>query len=267
MTPFFFGESDRPLFGAYSAPASDRGIDSAGVLLCYPVWLQYMRAYWAFRRLATMLSGRGLHVLRFDYACCGDSAGEATDASFAEWQDNVVTAAQELTDMSGAKTVCLLGCQLGAALAAGASPRIPNLKHVILWDPVFGGADCLDAFNAIQSDMLKRRRWRTDADGSDGAFEEILGYRVSNRLRDEVMRVGPEIYAQCSAREAFVIGSSPNPKYREITDLLAACGCKVHYRVAEEHEETWEELAFTARAHVEPALLRTLAGTFCEEET
>ena len=55
MNPFFFGESERALFGLYHPPKSAT-VRELGVVLCYPMGQEYMRAHRAFRQLALILS-------------------------------------------------------------------------------------------------------------------------------------------------------------------------------------------------------------------
>jgi alpha/beta superfamily hydrolase len=119
MNPIFFGPSERQLYGVYHPP---RGAPrDLGVLLCYPAPQEYMRTHWAMRRLATLLSQRGFHVLRFDYYATGDSAGESSEAALGTWSRDIGLAASELRDVAGVGTVSAVGLRLGATLAAQAT--------------------------------------------------------------------------------------------------------------------------------------------------
>jgi alpha/beta superfamily hydrolase len=76
MSPFYFGDSAKPLFGIYNPahPAHDR---QKALLICPAGFRDYMRSHRLLKQLAVSLSERGIHVLRFDYAGCGDSAGNS----------------------------------------------------------------------------------------------------------------------------------------------------------------------------------------------
>src|SRR5215217_413896 len=78
MNPLYFGSSQKPLYGVYHPPKSQPGrpVRTTGVVLCYPLGQEYMRAHRAFRQLATLLTKSGFPVLRFDYYGTGDSGGD-----------------------------------------------------------------------------------------------------------------------------------------------------------------------------------------------
>ena len=95
MESFFFGNTDRMLYGVFHA-ASQEHYRNRSVLLLYPVGHEYMHIHRAYRRLADSLSDLGFDVLRFDYACTGDSFGEFEEASIDQWIDSAVIAYDEL---------------------------------------------------------------------------------------------------------------------------------------------------------------------------
>src|SRR6476620_8559273 len=97
MTPRFFGDAARQLYGVYHAP--EGRAREAGVVLCNPGPQEYRHTHWAFRKLAGMLARAGFHVLRFDYFATGDSAGRDDEGSLDQWVLDVATAARELTDL------------------------------------------------------------------------------------------------------------------------------------------------------------------------
>ena len=144
MNPFYFGPSDRPLFGLFTR-GRESAPDMGAVLLCYPVGSEYMRAHRAFRQLNTLLNRVGFHVLRFDYSCTGDSAGEGQDARVADWLDDVTWAIEELEDTAMVDTVSVVGLRWGATLAALATRGREDVDRLILWDPVVSGSTYLDA--------------------------------------------------------------------------------------------------------------------------
>ena len=81
MNPFFFGSSERPLYGVHHPPR-ERGPRESGVVLCYPMGQEYMRSHRAFRQLANLLTRKGHHVFRFDYFATGDSSGASGEGTF-----------------------------------------------------------------------------------------------------------------------------------------------------------------------------------------
>ena len=143
MNPFYFGVGARALFGAYHPPADRGGPEGSGVVLCYPVGVEYMRAHRAFRQLTTLLTRAGSHVLRFDYFGTGDSAGDWAEASVEQWTSDVGSAIQELRDTTGIDQVTLVGLRLGGALAARAARGRGDVRRLVLWDPVVWGEEYL----------------------------------------------------------------------------------------------------------------------------
>ena len=142
MNPFFFGSSDRPLYGVHhqgAVPVAD-----IGVVLCYPLGSEYLRAHRAFRQLTNLLVRTGIHVLRFDYLGTGDSGGDPNDATIEQWTEDVNSAITELKDSTGLQRVSLAGLRLGATLAARAAFPRSDVDRIVLWDPVADGGSWFD---------------------------------------------------------------------------------------------------------------------------
>jgi dienelactone hydrolase len=134
MMPFFFGASDRRLFGVYDAPTG--GTSTQGVLICNPVGEEYFNAHRAYRTLARQLAGAGVHALRFDYLGTGDSAGELDQVHVDDWVEDIERALNELREMADVKTVGLVGLRVGAALAAAVARKNSEVDRIALWDPI-----------------------------------------------------------------------------------------------------------------------------------
>lgn len=143
MNPFFFGPSVRPLFGVYTHAKAGSG-QPWSVLLCYPMGSEYMRAHRAFRQMNALLNRAGANVLRFDYSCTGDSAGEGVDASLDAWLDDIDWAMDELKDNAQAESITVVGLRMGATLASLACKKREDVDHLILWDPIVSGKTYLD---------------------------------------------------------------------------------------------------------------------------
>lgn len=165
MNPFYFGSSDRPLFGVHT-PA--KGTAPRGsIILCYPLGAEYMRAHRAFRQLTQLLSRAGFDVLRFDYSNTGDSAGSSEDASLQGWLEDVGTAIDEMKEMTGVERVVLIGLRLGAAVAAMAGAAREDVGRLVLWDPIVRGAPYVSALTAAAE--------HTAGDRTNGHAPEVIG--------------------------------------------------------------------------------------------
>ena len=134
MMPFYFGASDRRLFGVYDAPTG--AASTQGVLICSPVGEEYFNAHRACRTLARQLAAAGMHTLRFDYLGTGDSSGEMDRVSLDEWIEDIDRAVNELREMADLKTVGLVGLRVGATLAAAAAQKGSDFTRIALWDPI-----------------------------------------------------------------------------------------------------------------------------------
>jgi pimeloyl-ACP methyl ester carboxylesterase len=145
MMPFYFGASERRLFGLYEPAAGGGAVERAAVL-CQPFGGEYVFAHRSMRQLAVRLASVGFHTLRFDYFGTGDSAGEAAEADLAGSEADAELATEELRDIVGVKRITLIGLRLGATIAARvAAKRAEEVEAVVLWDPIISGEDYLSA--------------------------------------------------------------------------------------------------------------------------
>jgi pimeloyl-ACP methyl ester carboxylesterase len=134
MIPYYFGSSDRRLFGCYHDPPA--GGAALGIVLCNPLGREYFPAHKTVRFLASKLAERGIHVLRFDYYGTGDSDGSDVDACMDSLMRDVGIALEELQEVSGAVRVGLVGIRGGAEVAVRVSKLNEAIARLVLWDPV-----------------------------------------------------------------------------------------------------------------------------------
>jgi len=187
MSPFYFGDSARPLFGIYSPanPARDR---QKALLVCPPIFQDYMRSHRTLKNLAVDLSGRGIHVLRFDYYGCGDSAGSWEDSSIEEWVSNIELAAEELQAMSMVDNLSFLGVRLGATLLANAKLENFPSKKIALWDPILDGKKYLETLVNLQMDLVEdNNRFKLSRKSYlDEHDMELIGYPISAEAKAQL---------------------------------------------------------------------------------
>jgi pimeloyl-ACP methyl ester carboxylesterase len=208
VNPLYFGAADRALYGVYLPPKAKQARRS-GVVLCYPMGQEYMRAHRAFRQLAMLLQRAGFHVLRFDYSGTGDSAGESDSGTMAQWAADIGTAIDELKDTAEVTRVSLVGLRLGAALAALAAAPRDDIDCVVLWDPIVRGDQYL-------------RELRTSrvgdhsgvAEGGGGVLS-IMGFPIPPALRGELERFSLLAVGAPAGSQRHVIVSRDLPEYAE----------------------------------------------------
>ncbi len=216
MNPFYFGSSERPLFGVHHPP---KGKDARGegVVLCYPMGQEYMRSHRAFRQLANLLVRRGYHVFRFDYFGTGDSAGASEDGSLAQWLQDVGSAIEEFRDNAALQSVSLVGLRLGAALAALATASRSDVEKLVLWDPVVRGPSYLAELLAASKSPAARQN---PPSGTIG----VLGFPLTPQLRDELGQLDLARLERTAAREIEIIVSSERPEWSDLHAALVGRG-------------------------------------------
>jgi len=230
MTPFHFGDSRAPLFGVYHDPEGT-ALRDTGVLLCYPVGHEYMRAHRAFRLLGERLSGRGFAVLRFDYFGTGDSAGARGAGDLDRWCEDIRMAGQELRDMSGVRHVSVVGLRLGASLAARVCSEGLSARKLVLWDPVVSGKAFMKQLGELEEERLRRcKAWFRDVSAcSPRRRKEFLGFSFSGRLAGQIEQVDLLTLSPVPSRVQMAV-SDEAYACPQLIDSLVAGGSEVDHR-------------------------------------
>ena len=186
MHPFYFGAGARRLFGIYEPPRLSRSRPRAA-LLCPPWGAEYLHAHRSMRQLAILLAEAGVHSLRFDYTATGDSAGGDAEGDIVSWREDILTAAEELSNLAGVTRLSLVGLRLGATMAAHASVDLGKaVDSLVMWDPIVDGsayADELFALCRAQPIAIKEPVPRPASIG--GGFE-ILGFPLTARIQNQL---------------------------------------------------------------------------------
>ena len=215
MNPLFFGRSDQPLFGVYHPPRT-RDTRAHGIVLCYPLGQEYMRAHRAFRQLAILLSKAGFPVFRFDYFGTGDSSGSSAEGSLERWTSDTGIAIDELKDNAGVQQLSLVGLRLGALVAARVATTRADVTRVVLWDPVVDGtrywADLVRS--AGQQDAAARA-------ASTNAVVGLNGFPWTHTLRQAVAAVKAESYPVDAGTRTGLFISQENEDYTRLRDRYA----------------------------------------------
>lgn len=208
MEAFFFGDSDRPLYGV--CHEAD-GSGSHGVVLANPGPQESMQTHYAFRVLATQLAHAGCSVLRFDWSGTGDSAGESDCVTFQRCRDDLQMAVQELKDISNARRVSVVGFRLGATIAASTPFKQP-LEQLVLWEPVICGRSYLAELQARErrrfGDLLDPPPWWRNS-----RPHELLGYATNRAHLFEIEALDLTKHAApCARRVGIIVGKIAVPQ-------------------------------------------------------
>ncbi|MDT8369916.1 MAG: hypothetical protein RQ745_11980 [Longimicrobiales bacterium] len=240
MNPLYFGPSDRHLFGAFSQSRS-RGRLGA-VLLCYPILGEYLRAHRAFRQLTTLLGRAGLSVLRFDYACTGDSAGPGEDARLAEWLEDVDWAVDELKAMVGVEQVSIAGLRFGATIAALACTRRTDVEKLVLWDPIVSGRAYVEAMLGAEPPE---------------STEGVEGVPMAPELRRELEGVDLTGLGELSVASASILVAEDDRASRSLHRHLEALGVKTDFEVVPS-SGSWTEADPLGAAYIPERIIRSV---------
>lgn len=213
MTPLFFGERSRRLFGMYT-PARAQGAKPRGVVLCQPWGAEYLRAHRSVCQLSRLLAESGVHVLRFDYFGTGDSAGDMADGDLNGWQGDVETAIDELKDTAGLQRVGLVGLRLGAVLAARVAPvRRKDVDAVVLWDPVVQGGAHMTELQRLDAAVARERSLKV----SPG---ELLGFPMPAAMASDLQAIDLLQHVQGLPARTFMVLSDTSAPHEAVRTAL-----------------------------------------------
>jgi alpha/beta superfamily hydrolase len=227
MKPHFFGDDDARLYGIY-AEARAAASQPRAVLACYPIAGEYMRAHRAFRQLTTLLTRKGVHVMRFDYFGTGDSLGDFDDASVARWRADIGAASAELRELSGASHVAAVGLRLGATMALLASEELPEIDQVVLWDPIVDGAAYVRELESKHVEEQTGRR----GDASTSGMIGVNGFGLPRAVRDEIAAIDLRSWLPQRALRTDLVVSGDEPEWAAMRDHLAEVDVPHHYELS-----------------------------------
>jgi hypothetical protein len=158
----------------YFAPAVAPG---AGVLLVPPLFEEERSAHRALITGARALAQAGAAVLHAEVSATGNNPGLLADVRIAQWLEDLRHAAEYLTSRADVP-LTVVGCRLGALLAACALAEGLSAERFLLWQPVTDGRAYLAQIRtrrAIQDKMTGETPPET------GAYE-VEGQELSPAL-------------------------------------------------------------------------------------
>jgi hypothetical protein len=218
-TPLYFGHGDE-LFGVCRLPAfRAQSSPRTGILFCYPIGQEYIRAHWAFRLLSNFLLQKGFPVFKFDYYGTGDSLGDMSDTGIERWVEDVKTAAAEFKKVAGISTISLVALRHGAVIAGKAIEEGLSVKDLVLWDPVVSGATYLAELKRVQKDIVSG--WThlypfpTEAD-LDIVPEELVGFPFPKALQRQIEKSDLLAHNFANRSRVHIVASEERDDYRAL---------------------------------------------------
>jgi len=211
IEPLYFGKEPKLLFGIYYPPRHNNNIDAA-IVFCSPIGQEYMRSHRTFLHLVKTLALNGLHVLKFDYYGCGDSAGKCEEGNIDQWILDILEAIDELKEGSGAKQLYLIGLRLGATLALLASNRRSDVDGIVLWEPIVSGINYIDELRKTHHQWLNGSFSKNMSKHNNEDEEEILGFPLTNALKSQLRAIDLLTGVYVLPANTLLIESSTNKK-------------------------------------------------------
>jgi acyl carrier protein len=200
LESFFFGNSDRRLYGVFHAAAPERNRNRA-VLLLYPAGQEYMRIHRAYRRLADSFSDMGFDVLRFDYACTGDSYGDFEQASLDQWIDSAVLAYDELHARSPNAMIDVVALRLGTVIARNLA-QTRKIRRLVLWEPSFS-----DKYYWQQLEDDIQKKGATRANFVDENFLHSNGFAYNTLIKNSLQKGSWDNFPASAVDEMLVVST------------------------------------------------------------
>jgi alpha/beta superfamily hydrolase len=218
--PFFFGSSQRSLFGCYHAPApgTERSI---AMVICPALGHEQIHSHRSLRHLADRLAAHGVPALRFDYHGTGNSSGSDEETErLGAWLDSICEAARMLRSYAHVSRIGLVGLRMGATLATMASGTV-HPACLVLWAPCARGSVYLRELKA-----LRLARGDNESDSTD---LEVAGFVVTAETQRDISRLSLEASPPQAGRVLIVARDDVSEDTR-LRDAWAAGGLAVEQR-------------------------------------
>ena len=241
----FFGEGRERLAGCTHIPLDP---PVAGLVVCPPLFNEYLKNYRREVDLSRALAARGVAVQRFSYRGAGNSDGAPEDMTFESLCADAQTATRRLTEATGVARVAFAGTRFGALVAATVAARCEGAAVVFLEPVLAADRFFAEGLRAKNSAQMMQPPGGGSADGALPSQQHFVEFMKSTGAIDVVgYTLGYGLYGSSSGRTLVdELGSSPRPV---LVVRLGAGGPPG--RDLENAEATWRRDGFDV--HVESA--------------
>ncbi|WP_439672248.1 Serine aminopeptidase S33 domain-containing protein [Cupriavidus necator] len=188
-----------------------------GVVLCAPLGHEAMWSHRAWRHLANDLAAAGVPVLRFDYPCTGDSAGDSDEPHFiGRAVASIVAAAAQLRTLAGVDRIVLCGLRLGATLAVLAAEAMREhpawhggVDGLVLLAPVVSGRAYLRELRALHLSWLNSAGPAQAHCAPPEGVIDVLAFRIMSDTVREIETLKLECRAPCPTPRVLLLDAWP----------------------------------------------------------
>jgi len=220
--PLYFGPKAQPLFG-WLHGVEPQHQPALGLVICSPFGFEEECAHKSLRHLAIDAAAGGIPTLRFDYATCGNSAGdEFGPGTFQVWLDSVAAAINTLKLHAGVSQVCVAGLRLGATLGALASSQRSDVAGLVAIAPVVQGRVYVRELKVLSMTGFQS--------STPEPIEDLLqasGYLLTKETREAVAAVDLRKEQKAPAPKVLIIERDDMNPAPEWAQALQAMGVQV----------------------------------------
>lgn len=208
--PYFFDGGTRQLFGVLHRCELAK---DTGFVFCHPFMEEKLWAHRVFVHMARQLAARGYPVLRFDCRGNGDSDGEFSTTTMADYLTDISTAIGELRhQVPEIGKIGLLGLRLGASFALEVARQHELTGPLVLWEPIINGdrysQEILRSNLATQmaiNGKVHISREQLVENMRKGEFVDVEGYEFSWPVFDSLRRFNLELGGQFNVKSSTLI--------------------------------------------------------------
>lgn len=269
--PFFLDCEDRRLFSIFHAPTDPPALHGGAVYFA-PFAEESNRTRRMASLLGQSLSQAGTGTLLFDYSSTGDSSGEFSEATWANWVADGCAALDWLYSRIN-KPVAVIGLRLGAMLALECAKKAGvEIPNIVLWQPVTSGRTHFAQFlrirlaAALSKDGDRETTKDLMARLAQGDFLDVAGYRISPALAQAIDQrslgqLNPPAGSKLHWFEvAANDGADLLPPSQNTISTWRDGGADIDVSVVE-GEQFWATLEITTAPHLLESTVAALTGT------
>lgn len=171
--------AERHVFTTVYRPAGEHR--NLAVVLCAPLFHEYVHSHRTYRHLAEKLASSGITVARFDYTGHGCSSADLFAPQLIDsWLSDIAAQAALLRSLPGVTQLGLFGFRFGATLAAMASESV-SAQALAVWNPIANGKSYARELQAVA-------RFSEVPPEPDQGFLECAGFAVTPETLEAIKR-------------------------------------------------------------------------------
>lgn len=226
---FFPGSGGRKLLGFLHEPKGNS--KATGIVYSHPFAEEKNCSHAIIVKTARELAQNGYTVFRYDSSGCGDSEGDLTEVTIADWCNDLCHAVSCLRTKAQISGIAYWGLRTGAGLAFMQASQQQDVRGLILWQPVFDFKTYIHQFlrQRLSAEIAARGDNKVTvnsliAEIRSKGLVEVAGYSLSQKLYDSFVALGNLDFAHacnCPTQLVSISGTSaPSFTLKRIADQM-----------------------------------------------